>query len=555
MIVSRQFTGLCALSLCIATGCQKAESGPIDVRVGITAEELKMHIQVLSSDEFEGRGPASEGEKKTIAYLKKQFEDMGLEPGNGDSYFQNVPLLEISALSDMSLTVKGRGNTESFKYGSDFVAWTTRMVKNVSLEASDLVFVGYGIVAPEYDWNDYAGLNVSGKTVVMLVNDPGYATQDQSLFNGNAMTYYGRWTYKFEEAARQGAEGAIIIHEVGPAGYGWGVVESSWTGPQFGLVSENGNLQSCALEVWVTYETAGKIFSAAGKNLDDLTKSAEKKSFKPVNLRLKASITVNNQMKLSSSYNVMGLLRGSKSPDEIIIYTAHWDHLGIDDNLEGDKIYNGALDNATGTAGLLEIAEAFSQLPEKPERSILFLAVTAEEQGLLGSSYYAKHPVFPIEQTVANINMDGLNIVGKMRDVTVIGYGNSELDLYVDEVARQQGRTVIPDPSPEKGYYYRSDHFSFAKVGIPSLYIEMGMDHVDHGVAYTKAAQDDYTENRYHKPSDEFDPNWDLSGAIDDLLLMYDIGYRLSNEKTFPNWNEGNEFRALRDAMMNVEKE
>jgi Zn-dependent M28 family amino/carboxypeptidase len=413
-----------------------------------------------------------------------------------------------------------------------------------------MVFVGYGPVAPEYGWNDYAGIDVKGKTVVILVNDPGFATGDESLFTGRAMTYYGRWTYKFEEAARQGAAGAFIVHETEPAAYPWEVVEGSWKGEQFSLVPEDNNMSRAAIEGWTTVETARGIFAQAGLSYDSLKTRANLRGFRAVPLGLTASISVRSAIRHSTSNNVLAVVRGSERPDEYMVYLAHWDHLGRDTTLKGDQIYNGALDNASGTAGLLELAEAFARLDPAPRRSVLFLAVTAEEQGLIGSAHYAENPIYPLDQTVAVINMDGLNPIGPMRDVTIIGYGNSELDDYLAEAARTQSRVIQPDAEPEKGFYYRSDHFNFAKVGVPALYPDAGVDHVERGEAYAREQRDKYTTERYHKPSDEYDPSWDLRGAIDDLRLFFLVGYRIVNEETYPNWRPGTEFRATRDSMM-----
>ncbi len=527
-------------------GCARNDIAP--ALESITTEDLAADIAVLASDEFEGRRPSSRGEEKTINFLKEEFQKLGLQPGNGDSYFQKVPLVAITASPESKLEVAGNGQVQRFEYGDAYMAWTKRVVGKAMTENSEMVFVGYGIVAPEYDWNDYAGLDVRGKTVVMLVNDPGYATKDSNLFNGNAMTYYGRWTYKFEEAARQGAAGAFIIHETEPAGYPWEVVKNSWSGQQFDLVSKDNNLGRCAIEGWLTIDTAREIFQQAGQDLQALSQAATTREFKALPLGVRASLSLRNDIEHSESNNVIAVLPGADRADEYVIYMAHWDHFGLDPNLEGDKIYNGALDNATGTAALLELAEAFTQLPTPPRRSVVFLAVTAEEQGLLGSRYYATNPIFPLAQTVAAINMDGLNIYGKMKDITIIGYGNSELDDYVKEAAAEQGRRVRPDPEPEKGYFYRSDHFSFAKQGVPALYTDTGIDHVEFGEAWTLEQLKKYTAERYHKPSDEFDPNWDLAGAVDDLRLLFKVGYRLSTSDVFPNWREGTEFRAIRDA-------
>ncbi len=550
-----RYRSLLSLVLIIAlaglalSGCNSRDRALTAAMETITAEEIAQHIKTLSSDEYEGRGPSSAGEEKTIAFLQQQFAALGLQPGNGDEWFQEVPLVEITVNPDTLLTVRGRNDTNVFGYGKEFIAWTKRVTRRSGIKASNMIFVGYGIVAPEYDWDDYAGIDVHGKTVVILVNDPGFATQDPDQFNGNAMTYYGRWTYKFEEAARQGAAGALIVHEVKPAAYPWDVVQGSWSGPQFGLVAEDKNMSRVAVEGWISIETTRTIFSQAGLDFDDLRKKAEQPGFKPVDMKLNASVTLRNKTRRSTSNNVLGLLPGSARGDQYVIYMAHWDHLGRDDSLKGDKIYNGALDNASGIATLLELAEAFSSLETAPERSILFLATTAEEQGLLGSAYYADNPIYPPEKTVAAINIDGVNIWGPMRDVTVIGHGFSELDDYVEEAARTQQRIVRPDPEPEKGYYFRSDHFTLAKRGIPALYTDSGVDHVEHGEEWARAQREDYTSKRYHKPSDEFDPKWDLSGAVDDTQLLFRIGARLASESTFPNWREGTEFRATRDAM------
>ncbi|MFQ5876889.1 MAG: M28 family peptidase [Acidobacteriota bacterium] len=536
--------------LAALVGCAPPADPEAAALTTITADDLARHIRTLSSDRFEGRFPSSPGEERTIEYLKGRFESLGLRPGNGDSFFQDVPLVSIAADPDTRLVVEGGTGTSSFAYGDQFMAWTTRVVRRAEIVASDMVFVGYGTVAPEFEWDDYAGIDVRGRTVVMLVNDPGFATKDEDLFEGRAMTYYGRWTYKFEEAARQGAAGAFIVHETEPAAYPWEVVRGSWSGEQFGLVSPDRNMSRAAVEGWVTQQTARALFSQAGLDFDALKEKAARRGFRAVPMGLTTSVALDNTTRESTSRNVLALLRGRERPDEYVIYMAHWDHLGTDPDLEGDSIYNGALDNASGTATLLELAEAFASLDPPPARSIVFLATTAEEQGLLGSAFYAANPVYPPEKTVAAINMDGANIWGPMRDVTIVGYGKSELDDYVARAARRQGRRVRPDPEPEKGFYYRSDHFTLAKVGIPALYTDAGIDHVEHGEEWGRARRDEYTAERYHKPSDEFDPGWDLSGAVDDARLLFMAGYRLANGTDFPSWREGTEFKARRDAMM-----
>jgi Zn-dependent M28 family amino/carboxypeptidase len=536
-------------------GCIKKEKGLEAALDSIQAEELLEDVKILASDEFEGRAPASKGEEKTIQFLKEEFQKLGLKPGNGERFFQEVPMVEITADPATELEIKNKKTTDRFDYGDEFVANTLRVVKEISILNSELVFVGYGIIAPEYDWNDYEALDVRGKTVVILVNDPGFATEDPSLFNGRAMTYYGRWTYKYEEAARQGAEGALIIHETEPAAYPWGVVKNGWSGPQFNLMSEDNNLSRCAAEGWIHLETAYKVFESAGLNYEKLKSSAAKRGFKATPMGLRASLTLKNTIKYKTSNNVIAVLPGAERADEYIFYMAHWDHFGVDPALEGDQIFNGALDNATGTAALIELAEAFLKLESPPQRSIVFLATTGEEQGLLGSLYYATHPIYPPTKTAAAINMDSLNILGKMKDITIIGHGNSELDEYVEAEASEQGRRVRPDPEPERGSFYRSDHFPFAKQGIPALYTSAGIDHVEHGEEWTRSKRDKYIKENYHKPSDEYNASWDISGGIKDLQLLFKVGYRLSMESTFPDWNEGTEFKAKRDADMKIEYE
>lgn len=539
------------LTLIIFLGACKEKTHDLDAALNsISADSLAKNTEILSSDEFEGRAPASKGEELTINFMKEEFQKLGLEPGNGASFFQEVPMVEIDSIPEGNLVIKGKKGTHEFSFGDEFTSVTLRTVDEVRLDGTEVVFVGYGIVAPEYDWNDYEGIDVQGKTVVILVNDPGYATEDSDLFTGRAMTYYGRWTYKYEEAARQGAAGAFIIHETKPAAYGWGVVKNGWTGPQFILPSEDKNMSRCAVEGWLTLDVSKKILEDAGQDLEELKSRAIKRGFRAVPLDLKASLVLKNSVKESVSRNVIAVVPGAERADEYIFYMAHWDHFGRDPNLEGDQIFNGALDNATGTAGLIELARAFKSLDPPPKRSIVLLAVTAEEQGLLGSLYYAIHPIYPSHKTVTAINMDALNIYGPMKDITIVGYGKSELDDYVKEVAAEQGRVVKPNPTPERGSFYRSDHFSFAKQGIPSLYTGTGNDHVQHGEEWTRELKDKYNAEHYHKPSDEFDPNWDLSGAIDDLRLLFKVGYKVSMESTFPNWSEGTEFKARRDADM-----
>lgn len=545
------------LILIAAAACRKnSDSPPPEALSAIDLADYTRHIQTLASDEFGGRAPASPGEEKTINYLKTQFQKLGLKPGNGKNYFQEVGLVEMITTPPPTLTISVKRKQLPLKWQREYVAITRRMKPRVTVQNSPLIFAGYGIVAPEYNWNDYRGLDVKGKTVVVLVNDPGYATGDSALFNGRAMTYYGRWTYKYEEAARQGAAGIIIVHETGAAGYPWEVVQGGWTGSQFYLQTPDSNLSRCALEGWITEDAARRLFKLTGLDYTRAKAAAAHPGFTPVDLHAAYSLTMTNEIHRSTSHNMLALLPGSERPDEVIIYTAHWDHFGTRPEMAGDNIFNGARDNATGTAALIELARAFTRLPHPPKRSILFMPVTAEEQGLLGSAYYAEHPVFLLKKSVAVINMDALNIFGKMKDITIIGKGNSELDEYVEAAAAAQGRYVRPDPEPEKGGFYRSDHFSFAKKGVPALYTKMGIDNVTHGSQWTREQSDRWVQEHYHKPSDEYDPQtWDLSGAIDDIRLLFRVGYRLSMEDRFPNWKPGNEFRALRDKMMGSRKD
>ena len=532
------------LALILLAGCRQE---PVFDNPDISIEQLEEHIAVLSSDEFEGRGPSSVGEEKTVAYLEKQFGKYGLEPANGTSFTQKIPLVEITATNSPALNISFNGVATEYSYKDSFMGWTKRVTDMVEVQNSELVFVGYGIVAPEYGWDDYDGVDVTGKTVVMLVNDPGYASGDPAFFKGKTMTYYGRWTYKYEEAARQGAAAAIIVHETGPAGYPWGVVSSSWSGGQFDLVSEDNNQGRVAVEGWIQYDVAQKLFDDAGFDLRTQIAAAGQPGFSAFSLGGSASVTIENANSKSESVNIAALLQGAERPDEFLIYMAHWDHLGIGDpDDSGDTIYNGAMDNASGTAGLIEMAEFFAA-GTRPARSVLFLAVGVEEQGLLGSKYYAENPLFPLEKTVATINMDGMNIWGPMRDITVIGIGNSYLDNYVEDAALARDRVVRPDPNPEKGYFFRSDHFSFAKKGVPSLYTDNGIDHLEHGEEWTRTRMAEWTETKYHAPGDEMEDWWDLAGAVDDLELLTEIGLKISNEDAWVDWKEGSAFKAVRD--------
>ena len=522
----------------------------------IQAGQLLAHIQRLASDEFEGRGPGTRGEELTVRYLIGQFKQYGLKPGNPDgSYIQNVPLNGVSSEAVVAITAGGK--KLEFAMPGDLIATSLRFEPEVKVADSDVVFVGYGIVAPEHGWDDYKGVDVRGKTIVMLVNDPPVpdpadaSRLDDSMFKGNAMTYYGRWTYKYEIAAAKGAAAALIVHETGPAGYPYFVLISSHARENFDLRSEK-NAGRVPVQGWMTLGKAQEFFKQAGSDFATLKQSALRKDFKPVTLDAKASFTISNQMRAVDSKNVVAKLEGSdpKLKSEYVIYTAHWDHIGRNEKLEGDQIFNGALDNASGTAGLLELAEAYTKLKTPPKRSVLFLAVTAEEKGLLGAKYYAEHPLYPLTRTLANLNMDGINTWGRTRDIEVIGYGNSTLeDILQDAIAAQQ-RVIKPDSGPEKGRFFRSDHFEFAKVGVPALYLKSGIDFIGKPAGFGKQKTDEYTERDYHKVSDEVKPDWEFSGGVEDLRLLLDIGWRVADGSRWPEWKAGSEFKARRDAML-----
>jgi Zn-dependent M28 family amino/carboxypeptidase len=515
----------------------------------ISLEALKEDVRVLSSDEFEGRAPGTPGEEKTLAYLAQRFAEAGLQPGNNGSWFQDVPLVELTVENASPLTVSGPAAQMAFDFGSEWVGVTYREQPRVMLEDSELVFVGYGIVAPEKGWNDYAGIDMRGKTAVILVNDPDYRTEgNQGPFNGRAMTYYGRWTYKYEEAARQGAAGALIVHDTFPAAYGWNVVESSWTGPQSRARTDDRGASQTMVNGWIQKGVAEAIAAAAGQDLAALSAAAERPGFRPVPLGLKAATRFDNNVRRYESRNIVGVLPGTERPDEYVVHTAHWDHLGrCTANAAGDDICNGAIDNGVGTAVLLALAEAHAGAgPAK--RSLVFLSLTAEEQGLLGSEYYAAQPVFPLERTVGGINVDGGSMAGAARDVTVIGMGKSELDAVLLRTLARIGREASTDPAPQAGYYYRSDHFSLAKRGVPMFNIKSGEDLIEGGREAGAAWAADYRASRYHAPEDEYDPAWNWDGILADVSLFYLLGRDLADSSEWPNWLKGDEFRRVRDA-------
>jgi Zn-dependent M28 family amino/carboxypeptidase len=525
-----------------ATTAQTGSAPPVSI------ETIQRATRTLSSDEFQGRAPGTEGETRATEFISQEFQRAGLRPGNNGSWYQDVPLVEITAQGSPQLQISGGAGAMTLAYRTDYIGASYRAQPRVSVENSDIVFVGYGINAPERGWNDYEGLDVRGKTVIILVNDPDWqSTSLEGTFNGRAMTYYGRWTYKFEEAARQGAAAAFIVHDTAPASYGWNVVENSWSGSQLYMQSENNGADQTAVNGWLTNAAARRLLAAGGQDLDALTRAAQQRGFRAVPLAgLTASVAMDNQIRRAASRNVIGVLPGRTRPDEYVIYTAHWDHLGTCTETGEDRICNGAVDNASGTAALIALAEAHARTGAA-DRTLIFLAVTAEESGLLGSAYYAAHPIYPLAQTAGGFNMDSLNLAGAARDFVSIGGGKSELDAYLQRAATAGGLRVSAEPTPQAGYYFRSDQFSFAKMGVPMLYGRGGEDLVNGGPAAGRAASEDYRANRYHGVEDEFNPAWDWTGALSDVLVYYRVGRELASNSEWPNWLPGDEFRAIRD--------
>jgi Zn-dependent M28 family amino/carboxypeptidase len=505
------------------------------------------HVRVLASDDFEGRKPGTPGEEKTVAYLVEQFRKLGLKPGNGESFLQQVPVVESLAGADASLSIAGRNGTLTLAYGKDMVIWSKHGLPQAELRRSDLVFVGYGIVAPDYGWNDYADIDVHGKTVVVLVNDPGYATKDPKVFKGGTMTYYGRWTYKIEEAARQGAAGVLLVHDSDAVGYGWSVVQSTWTGAQLGLSTANGEAGRADIEGWIQKDAARGLFTVAGLDFPAAAAAAAHAGFKAVPMGLRVDATLHNTVRRFTSANVIAQLPGGHRRREYVVYAAHWDHLGRDPTRPGHNIFNGATDNASGVAGLLTLAQSFVRTQPVADRSIVFLALTGAESGLLGSEYYAENPVFPLRETAAVLNLDTLHIGGPTRDVTLFGVGNTDLEEYARAAALLQGREVTPEPEPQQGVYLQSDNFSFAKAGVPALYAKGGLDDTARGPVWGRARLDDYMAHRYRQPSDQYSPDWDVRGALDDLRLYYEVGNRVAHTGRFPRWYPNSEFRVSRD--------
>jgi Zn-dependent M28 family amino/carboxypeptidase len=541
-----------ALSAC--TGGQDATADdPAPGTAVVTADGILAHTRILASDAFEGRGPGTRGEDSTVAYLESQFRAMGLQPGNPDgTYIQNVGIIGFTSSATGSFTARGR--RIALRHPDDIVATSRHDRPLVEVKSSDVVFVGYGIVAPEYGWDDYKGVDVKGKTILMLVNDPPITSQgdpgklDDSMFKGRAMTYYGRWTYKYEIASEKGAAAAIIIHETEPAGYPYDVLRNA--GEQMDIDPPDPN--RVPVEAWMTLDKTRELFTASGQDFDDLKRRAMTKEFTPVSLGASATLTVRNAVRRIQSRNVVAKLEGSDPQlrDEYVVYTAHWDHFGRDSSLQGDQIYNGALDNATGTAVVLELAEGFTRLPTRPKRSMLFLAVTAEERGLIGAKFYAQHPLYPLEKTVANINVDGINQWGRTNDIVIVGMGNSTMDDEFTAVVQARGRRIVPDPEPEKGFFFRSDQFELAKMGVPVLYTDAGIDFIGRDSTYGIGKREDYTSKDYHQVTDDVKPDWDLSGGQEDARLLFEVGFRIAQKPGWPEWKPGAEFKAKRDAML-----
>lgn len=503
------------------------------------------YVETLSSDDFEGRAPGTPGGIKTKNFISEKFSEFGLEGLNG-SYLSDVKLTEITLKNSSTFSISHNDKKLDIDFGADYVFWTKRQVNEVELKNQKMVFIGYGVDAPEYDWNDYEGVDLKGKVVVALINDPGFELENENIFKGKAMTYYGRWTYKFEEVAKKGATGMLIIHETAPAAYGWNVVETSNTGPQLDLYSESKNVHRAKIEGWITKETSEKIFSLIGSSYEDMKSAALKKDFKAIELEgFQISAKINNQIKYANSHNVVGIKKGKTYPDEFIMLMAHWDHLGKDSSLDGDQIYNGAVDNATGTALIMSVAERLKN--EDTERSVMFLGLTAEESGLLGSAYLAENFPFDYSQIVAGMNFDGIPAIGKTKDMLVIGYGASELEDFLKKHLKKYSKVITPDLFPEKGFFYRSDHISFAKKGIPVLYADPGYDLVDGGLEKGMKYAAEYTSNLYHQVADEVYEDWNYDGIAEDIDIFYSMTKDLANSREFPNWYENNEFRSIRD--------
>ncbi len=529
-----------------------AHVAPLKLPPQINATDFAHFDKTLASDAFGGRKPGTEGAKRTVSFLVDQFKHMGLKPGNHGSWFQTVPAVSTDLINtDVTLHVDTHGKHDTFAYGTQMMAETLQAKRAVDLKHSPIVFLGYGVDAPDRNWNDYKGIDVKGKTVVMLVNDPGFATGDSKLFKGRTMTYYGRWTYKYAEAARHGAAACFIVHTSNAAaGYPWSVVKNSWSGPQLSLPTSVDDSPRLPVAGWLTRKAATKLFADAGKNFDALEKKAAQPGFQAVSLNAHASISLHNTIGHLKSRNILAMVKGRTHPDQVVIYTAHWDHLGTDPSLKGDQVFNGAIDNGTGLSMLLEVAHTFAQQKKRPDRTVLFFMPTMEESGLLGSQYYVSKPVFPLDKTVADIAVDALPIIGRARDMTVIGKGQSHLEDVLAKVLKTQNRVESPEVTPENGFYFRSDHFSFARAGVPALLLSSGLDLIHGGKAKGRKEAADYTAHRYHTPQDQFNPDWNYAGILEDTQALYRLGQRLANSTAFPGWYADSPFRAKRQAMM-----
>jgi Zn-dependent M28 family amino/carboxypeptidase len=564
--MTRAFAVTLLISLAVlAGGCgggpTSAPSPKAEATVAFPAidgSQVLEHTKTLASDAYEGRAPGTHGEDLTVAYITDQFKKVGLKPGNPDgTYLQKVPMVGIVTDQKSVLSFRKGAKEQKLAWRDDFVAWTKRVADKVGVDKSEMVFVGYGVQAPEFNWDDFKGVDVKGKTMVVLIGDPPVPDPadptklDAKMFGGRAMTYYGRWTYKYEMGQKLGAAAVIIVHETEPAGYPFAVVQGK-VAEQFSLVAPDQNMSRAAVEGWITFDQAKKLFALAGKDFEAARKEAVTPAFKPMPLGATASVTLRNTIRTIDSHNVAGKIEGSDPvlKNEYVIYTSHWDHFGIGVPVNGDKVYHGAVDNATGIGGMIELGRAFAAMPVAPKRSILMLAVTAEEQGLLGSGYYAANPMYPLAKTIGVVNMDALNVYGKTKDIRITGLGNSDLDDYATKVAAEQGREIRPDPQPEKGGFYRSDHFPFAQQGVPSLASGGGIEYIGRPAGWGKEHSDAFTANDYHKPSDKVKPDWDMSGAVQDLQYYWMVGYRLAQAETLPQWKPGTEFKAKRDAML-----
>ena len=533
----------CAGLLLTACADHRVPPPPTD----IDENAYREHLRILASDDFGGRKPGTPGEDKTVAYLAEQFRKLGLKPGNGQSFLQPVPMVEILAGADAELSAGGVKGKLALAYGKDMVIWTKRAQPQAELRHSELVFVGYGIVAPEYAWNDYAGLDVHGKTVMVLIDDPGYATKDPKVFKGGTMTDYGRWEYKIEEAERQGAAGVLLVHDEGAAGYGWSAVRNTWTGAQLDLATADGGSGHAAIEGWIQKDAARALFTSAGLDFAGSAAAAARAGFKAVPTGLWVDAMLHNSVRRFTSSNVIAVLPGGSRRREYILYTAHWDHLGRDPALPGHNIFNGAVDNASGAAGLLALAQSFVRTKPPADRSMVFLATTDGEPGLLGAAYYAANPLLPLDATAAVIDVDGLRSRGPTRDLTVFGFGNTDLEESARAMALLQGREVTPEPNPEQGIYYRSDCFIFARAGVPALYAQGGLDDSARGPLRGRALLDDYMQHRYRQAGDQYSADWDVRGAVEDLTLYYDVGNRVAHARRFPHWYPNSEYRVSRE--------